>query len=80
MKIPRDVLGAELVKALKVLGYRTVRQRGSHISIATEMDGLNKEVIPNHSPIKTGTLSAILKSISIHHGMRVEELLRKLDI
>lgn len=80
MKIPRDVLGSELVKALKVLGYTTVRQRGSHISNATEMDGPNKEVIPNHRPIKTGTLSGILKSISTHHGMSVEELLGKLDL
>lgn len=38
MKIPRDVLGSELVKALKVLGYSVVRQRGSHICIATEID------------------------------------------
>jgi predicted RNA binding protein YcfA (HicA-like mRNA interferase family) len=80
MKIPRDVLGSELVKALKVLGYSMVRQRGSHISIATEMDGPNQEVIPNHRPIKTGTLSGILKSISTHHGMSVEELLAKLDL
>lgn len=55
MKLPRDILGSELVKALKVMGYAVVRQKGSHISIATEVDGPNKEVIPNHRPIKTGT-------------------------
>lgn len=80
MRLPRDILGSELVKALKVMGYAVVRERGSHISIATEVDGPNKEVIPNHRPIKTGTLSGILKSISAHHGLTMDELLGKLDL
>ncbi len=31
MKLPRDVSGPELVKALRVLGYALDRQRGSHV-------------------------------------------------
>jgi hypothetical protein len=44
------------------------------------MDGQNHEVIPNHAPIKTGTLSGILKHVAAHHGLSVEELLLKIDL
>ena len=33
MKIPRDVNGLQLVKALRILGYAVDRQKGSHIRI-----------------------------------------------
>ncbi len=80
MKLPRDVNGAELVKALQVLGYVVDRQKGSHIRITTQQDGENHEVIPNHQPIKPGTLSGILKSVAMHHGLSVQELLKKMAI
>jgi len=31
-------------------------------------------------PIKTGTLVGILKRIAIHHGLSIEELLKKIDL
>lgn len=80
MKLPRDVNGAELVKALRVLGYIVDRQKGSHIRITTQQDGENHEVIPNHQPIKPGTLSGILKSVAMHHGLSVQELLEKIAL
>jgi predicted RNA binding protein YcfA (HicA-like mRNA interferase family) len=80
MKIPRDVNGPQLVKALRVLGYTLDRQKGSHIRVSTQQDGENHEVVPHHHPIKTGTLSGILKRIASHHGLTVEELLEKLDL
>ena len=46
MKLPRDVDGAKLAKALHVLGYEVTRQRGSHIRLTTERDGENHEVVP----------------------------------
>jgi predicted RNA binding protein YcfA (HicA-like mRNA interferase family) len=79
MKLPRDVDGFRLVTGLKVLGYQTTRQSGSHIRLTTQRDGENHEVIPQHRPIKTGTLSSILKRIAAHQSMTVEELLRLLD-
>ena len=48
------------MKALQVLGYIVDRQKGSDIRISTQQDGENHEVIPNHQPIKPGTLSGIL--------------------
>jgi predicted RNA binding protein YcfA (HicA-like mRNA interferase family) len=35
MKLPRDITGAELAKALVNLGYHTTRQTGSHIRLTT---------------------------------------------
>ncbi len=80
MKLPRDVSGAELVKALRVFGYEVTRQKGSHIRVTTLRDGEHHEVVPNHSPIKPGTLSGILKSISAHHAMSLDALLETLDL
>lgn len=78
MKLPRDIDGPILVKALRVLGYETSCQTGSHIRLTTQRDGENHEVVPNHHPIKTGTLSSILKRIAAHHGLTVEQLLELL--
>jgi len=80
MKLPRDIDGARLVKTLKVFGYETTRQSGSHIRVTTQQDGENHEVIPYHDPIKTGTLASILKRIAKHHRITVDELLKKLDL
>ncbi len=75
MKIPRHANGLQLVKALRVLGYAVDRQQGSHIRVTTQRDGENHEVVPHHHPIKTGTLSGILKRIAAHRSLRVAELL-----
>lgn len=80
MKLPRDVDGLELAKALRRLGYEVTRQTGSHIRVTTQRDGENHEVIPAHRPIKIGTLSSILKYIAAHHRMSVEELVKLLGI
>ena len=80
MKLPRDIDGPRLVKALSVLGYEATRQKGSHIRVTTLRDGENHEVIPWHHPIKTGTLASILKRIAAHHRLTVEELLEMLDL
>jgi predicted RNA binding protein YcfA (HicA-like mRNA interferase family) len=80
MKLPRDIDGPKLVKALEMLGYHATRQKGSHIRITTQRDGENHEVIPFHHPIKTGTLSSILKRIAAHHGLTVDELIKLLEL
>ena len=80
MKLPRDVSGGDLAKALRALGYREDRQRGSHIRITTQRDCEHHEVIPNHTPIKVGPLSGILKSIATHHQLSVEDLAAMLKL
>ena len=65
MKLPRDLSGEVLAKALEKLGYTVDRQTGSHIRLTTQENGEHHITIPNHSPIKIGTLSAILRDIEI---------------
>ena len=78
MKLPRDLSGTDLENALRRLGYRATRQRGSHVRVTTHVNGEHHEVIPLHRPIRTKTLSSILKSVSAHHGLSVDELLKEL--
>jgi predicted RNA binding protein YcfA (HicA-like mRNA interferase family) len=80
MKLPRDVSGRQLVKVPRKLEYDQTRQKGSHIRITTQRDGEHHEVIPDHNPVKCGTLNSILKSIARHHQLTLEELLRLLEL
>ena len=81
MKIPRNVNGGDLVRALRVLGYERVRQDGSHIRLTTEVNGTHHFTVPNHRPLKTGTLlGGVLKPVAAHHKLTVEELLAKLGL
>ncbi len=80
MKTSRDLSGSELVKALRKLGYAVTRQNGSHLRVTTQQGGEHHEVVPNHSPIKLGTLKSILRSVAQHHRMTVAELMESLDM
>ena len=80
MKLPRDIDGAALIRALKPLGYEVTRQKGSHVRVSTSQKGEHHETIPLHQPLKTGTLAGILKSLASHHQVTVAELIRMLDI
>jgi predicted RNA binding protein YcfA (HicA-like mRNA interferase family) len=81
MKIPRDITASDLIRALRVLGYEPVRQDGSHIRLTTKMDGTHHVTVPNHRPLKTGTLlGGILKPVAAHHKLTVEGLLAKLEL
>lgn len=78
MKLPRDLSGEELAKALEKLGYTIDRQTGSHIRLTTQENGEHHITIPNHSPIKIGTLSAILRDVENHFEITRDELLNQL--
>ena len=81
MKIPRDVHGGDLIKALRVLGYQFERQDGSHIRVTTQVNGEHHVTIPHHKTLKVGTLvKGILKPVAAHHRLTVEELLQKLRL
>lgn len=80
MKIPCDVSGPRLVRALRVLGYEFDRQDGSHIRLTTERDGQHHVTVPAHFPLKAGTLVSILKLIAAHHGMEVFQLMARLEL
>jgi len=76
VKIPRDITGTELAKILFKFGYAVTRQKGSHVRLTTTVKGEHHITIPNHDPIKVGTLNAILKDVAEHLGISKEELLR----
>ena len=80
MRTPRDVSGQELAKALRKFGYVVTRQHGSHLRVTTQQGGEHHEVIPNHSPVKLGTLKGILRDVAQHHRMSAAELLAALDL
>lgn len=78
MRIPRDLSGADLIKRLAKLGYAVTRQTGSHIRLTTRTAGEHHITIPNHDPLRMGTLSAVLNSVAAHHGISRDELLSRL--
>jgi predicted RNA binding protein YcfA (HicA-like mRNA interferase family) len=81
MRLPRDVSGPRLVKALRVLDYHATRQSGSHIRLsAKDANGSHHVTIPNHNPIKLGTLASILDDVAAHHRMSRDELLSRLKL
>jgi predicted RNA binding protein YcfA (HicA-like mRNA interferase family) len=78
MKIPRDLSGLDLAKALRHLGYETTRQSGSHMRLTTQEHGEHHMTIPNHASLRVGTLAAILAEIAAHFEISREDLVRKL--
>jgi predicted RNA binding protein YcfA (HicA-like mRNA interferase family) len=57
-----------------------LRKTGSHIRLATQQGGEHHLTVPNHDPIKVGTLHGILKDVAAHHHLSVDDLLREFDL
>jgi len=77
MKLPRDLSGEELVKALcRDWGYRRVDQEGSHITLQTEQPGHHRTAVPAHKSLRVGTLNAILRAVARHKGVTKEDVLK----
>ena len=74
MKLPRDISGNQLIKNLKPLGYIVTRQTGSHVRLSTDQNGQHHITIPQHDPLKIGTLAAIPADIAIHFNLSKNEL------
>jgi predicted RNA binding protein YcfA (HicA-like mRNA interferase family) len=67
VKLPRDLSGADVVRALERAGFTVLRQSGSHIRL-----GKNevRVTVPDHKTIAPGTLKSILKQA----GLGVQDL------
>jgi len=78
MKLPRDLSGPELAKLLRPFGYEITRQTASHLRVTTSRQGEHHVTIPNHSPVKLGTLSGILADVSKHLGVSRDDLVKQL--
>jgi predicted RNA binding protein YcfA (HicA-like mRNA interferase family) len=78
MKLPRDLSGSDLAKALGRLGYDIVRQTGSHMRLTRGGSEQHHITIPAHDPLKLGTLVAILGDVAGHLRIDRDELLKRL--
>ncbi len=73
-KLPR-LSGAQVIKALENLGFRQLRQRGSHVILKkASAAGDIGCVVPIHDELKTGTLRGILRMARVS----LEDFLRQL--
>ncbi len=59
--------GADLMAALEKLGFKKVRQSGSHVVMRRASAGC---VVPSHKELKVGTVNGILRQA----GVSAEEL------
>jgi predicted RNA binding protein YcfA (HicA-like mRNA interferase family) len=78
MKLPRDLSGAELARALAALGYTVTRQTGSHLRLSTLEGGEHHVTVPVHKAIPLGTLRAILRQVGGHLQVSLEDLAPRL--
>lgn len=58
----RQVSGGQAIRALERLGFRQVRQRGSHVVMRKEGAGC---VVPLHPVLAIGTLRGFLKQAQV---------------
>lgn len=78
MKLPRDLSGAQLIKALERLGYQATRQSGSHVRVTCAAPEEHHLTIPLHDPLRVGTLAAILADVAAHHRLTRDALIARL--
>ena len=78
MRLPRDLSGDDLVRALRVLGYEVSRQNGSHMRLTTQNKGQHHITIPRHDPLRVGTLNGILTDIALHFNLSRDELMEQI--
>ncbi len=71
----RSISGREAIKALERLGFKQVRQRGSHVILkkSTPIGDVGCAV-PLHKELKLGTLHGILKLAKVE----VEDFIKNL--
>jgi predicted RNA binding protein YcfA (HicA-like mRNA interferase family) len=72
-KIPTDLSGRDVVRALEKVGFVIKRQRGSHIILRRDSPSA-RVVVPDHKTLRVGTLRSILHNA----GITVEQLLKLL--
>ncbi|MBI5816305.1 MAG: type II toxin-antitoxin system HicA family toxin [Nitrospinae bacterium] len=78
MKLPRSVNAAQIVTALRRIGYGVTRQTGSHIRLTLSEPPEHHVTVPNHDPIQAGTLSSIIGDVAKRFNITREEAVRRL--
>jgi predicted RNA binding protein YcfA (HicA-like mRNA interferase family) len=79
MKIPRDVSGTHLANVLcRRWQYAKVHQVGSHIILETSEPTHQRIAIPEHDPVRLGTLISILRAVAQHKGVTRDAIIASL--
>lgn len=78
MRLPRGVSAARVIRALESLGYRVIRQKGSHVRLQHEGPPVHTITVPLHNPLKTGTLHAILSEVTRVRSIPMESIAKLL--
>lgn len=78
MKLPRDLSGDDLAKALARIGYRESRQTGSHLRLTSLEAGEHHATLPRKRALPLGTFRAILRDIARHRAVGIEEIAKRL--
>ena len=63
-KLPADISGQDLRRALRRVGFILTRQRGSHMILRRD-NPRARVVVPDHKAIRPGTLHQILKAADL---------------
>lgn len=81
MKLPRDLSGEGLARAMEIYGYTVTRQRGSHMRL-TRQDAAGEHhiTIPAHAGLRVGTLAGILREVAGRLGKTRDDVLRDLGL
>lgn len=74
MRLPRDLTGDDLAKALRSLGYEITRQTGSHMRLTTLQNGEHHVTVPRHNPLRVGTLGGILADVATHFSTTRDDI------
>jgi predicted RNA binding protein YcfA (HicA-like mRNA interferase family) len=78
MKLPRNLNGRKLANHLtRKWGFEERKQTGSHV-ILTSPNPVFHVSIPDHRPLRIGTLQSILSDIASRLNVKTDDLLRDL--
>ncbi len=67
------VSGQEAIRAFEKIGYKIVRQRGSHIRLRDEVNPNHQSLtVPDHKELKPGLLRKLIRDA----GLTVDEFSR----
>ena len=78
MKLPRNLSGEDLISVLcSEFAYERVHQIGSHVILQSEKPH-HRIAIPNHNPLRIGTLNSILRAVAAARNIDKKEILRLL--
>ncbi len=78
MRLPRDLSGDDLSRALGRVGYVVTRQSGSHQRLTTNVGGEHHVTVPRHRALRAGTVAGILSDVAEHFGIDRNDLLPRL--